>query len=98
MVETGNVQAVLQGPLHPYTAGMLSSTIVGHKRGTRIEAIPGTPPDLRRLPPGCSFAPRCAYAITACTEALPPERHFASGRTACCVRLHQDGIQEIALV
>ena len=98
MVETGSVQTVLQSPLHPYTAGMLSSTIVGHKRGTRIEAIPGTPPDLRRLPPGCSFAPRCAYAITACTEALPPERHFASGRTACCVRLHQDGIQEIALV
>jgi peptide/nickel transport system ATP-binding protein len=97
MVETGSVQAVLQCPLHPYTAGMLSSTIVGHKRGTPIEAIPGTPPDLRRLPPGCSFAPRCAYATTACTETFPPERHFASGRMACCVRLHQDGIQEIAL-
>jgi oligopeptide/dipeptide ABC transporter ATP-binding protein len=91
MVETGSVQAVLQCPLHPYTAGMLSSTIVGHKRGTRIEAIPGTPPDLRRLPPGCSFAPRCAYAITTCTETFPPARHFAAGRMACCVRLHQDG-------
>ena len=44
MVETGSVQAVLQHPLHPYTAGMLSSTIVGHRRGSRIEAIPGTPP------------------------------------------------------
>src|SRR5262249_23476060 len=43
IVETGSVQAVLQCPLHPYTAGMLSSTIVGHKRGTPIEAIPGTP-------------------------------------------------------
>jgi peptide/nickel transport system ATP-binding protein len=97
MVETGSVQAVLQCSLHPYTAGMLSSTIVGHKRGTRIEAIPGTPPDLRRLPPGCSFAPRCASAITPCTETFPAARHFAAGRMACCVRLHQDGIQEIAL-
>jgi peptide/nickel transport system ATP-binding protein len=90
MVETGSVQAVLQHPLHPYTAGMLSSTIVGHRRGTRIEAIPGTPPDLRHLPPGCSFAPRCAYAITACTEAFPPAQHVAAGRMACCVRLYQD--------
>ncbi len=97
MVETGSVQAVLQCPLHPYTAGMLSSTIVGHKRGTPIEAIPGTPPDLRRLPPGCSFAPRCAYTITTCTETFPPARHFAAGRLACCVRLHQDGLQERAL-
>jgi oligopeptide/dipeptide ABC transporter ATP-binding protein len=97
IVENGSVQAVLQEPLHPYTAGMLSSTIVGHKRGTPIEAISGAPPDLRRLPPGCSFAPRCAYAITTCTETLPPERHFAVGRMACCVRLHQDGLHEIAL-
>jgi peptide/nickel transport system ATP-binding protein len=97
IVETGSVQAVLQSPLHPYTAGMLSSTIVGHQRGTPLEAIPGTPPDLRRLPPGCSFGPRCASAITACIETFPPERHFASGRMACCVRLHQDGLQEIAL-
>ena len=97
MVETGSVQAVLQHPLHPYTAGMLSSTIVGHRRGTRIEAIPGTPPDLRRLPPGCSFAPRCAYAITACTETFPPAQHFAAGRMACCVRLSQDGLPETVL-
>ena len=97
MVETGSVQAVLQHPLHPYTAGMLSSTIVGHRRGTRIEAIPGTPPDLRHLPPGCSFAPRCAYAITACTETFPPAQHFAAGRMACCVRLSQDGLQETVL-
>jgi peptide/nickel transport system ATP-binding protein len=97
MVETGSVQAVLQHPLHPYTVGMLASTIVGHQRGTHIDAVPGTPPDLRRLPPGCSFAPRCTYAMPACTETFPPERRFAAGRTACCVRLHQDGLQERAL-
>jgi len=94
LVETGSVQAVLQRPLHPYTAGMLSSTIVGHKRGTRVEAIPGTPPDLRRLPPGCSFAPRCPSAIAACTATFPPEQRFQAGRMACCIRLHQDDVPE----
>jgi oligopeptide/dipeptide ABC transporter ATP-binding protein len=72
IVETGSVQAVLQRPLHPNTAGMLSSTIVGHKRGTRGVAVPGTPPDLRRLPPGSSFAPRCPHVIATCTATLPP--------------------------
>jgi peptide/nickel transport system ATP-binding protein len=94
IVETGSVHAVLRRPLHPYTAGMLSSTIVGHKRGTRVEAIPGTPPDLRRLPPGCSFAPRCPSTIPACTATFPPEQRFQAGRMACCIRLYQDDVQE----
>lgn len=95
MVETGRVEAVLQHPLHPYTAGMLASTIVGHKRGTRVEAIPGAPPDLRSLPPGCSFAPRCPHAMETCTAALPPEAYFAAGRMACCARLRQDGTLDL---
>jgi peptide/nickel transport system ATP-binding protein len=94
IVETGSVQEVLRQALHPYTAGMLSSTIVGHKRGTRIEAIPGTPPDLRRLPAGCSFAPRCHAATAACTATLPAAQHFATGRMACCIHLSQDGTLE----
>lgn len=91
MVETGRVEAVLQHPLHPYTAGMLASTIVGHKRGTRVEAIPGAPPDLRHLPPGCSFAPRCPQAIAACTAASPAAAYVAPGRMACCSRLPEEG-------
>ena len=91
LVETGGVRAVLQHPLHPYTAGMLSSTIAGHHRGTRLETIPGTPPDLCRLPPGCSFAPRCPATIAACTATFPPAQRFEAGRMACCIRLHQAG-------
>jgi peptide/nickel transport system ATP-binding protein len=93
IVETGSVQTVLPHPLHPYTAAMLSSTVVGHKRGTRIAAIAGRPPDLRRLPAGCSFAPRCAHAVAACTASLPPEQSFGPGRMACCIRVPQDSIQ-----
>lgn len=94
LVETGGVRAVLQHPLHPYTAGMLSATIVGHRRGTRLETIPGTPPDLRRLPPGCSFAPRCPDTTAACTATFPPAQRFEAGRMACCIRLPQDGLEE----
>ena len=91
MVETGRVEAVLHHPLHPYTTAMLSSTILGHKRGTRFEAVPGTPPDLRYLPPGCSFAPRCPAVHADCLTTVPPSRQFEMGRMACCLRLSPDG-------
>jgi peptide/nickel transport system ATP-binding protein len=94
IVETGSVHEVLHHPLHPYTVGMLSSTIVGHKRGSRIEAILGTPPDLRRLPAGCSFAPRCHAATAACTGTFPTAQHFSSGRLACCIHVTPDDILE----
>jgi peptide/nickel transport system ATP-binding protein len=96
MVETGRVDAVLQRPLHPYTAAMLSSTIVGHKRGTRVEAVPGAPPDLRYLPPGCSFAPRCTSVGVDCLTTFPPAQPFEAGRMACCLRLSSDGTLETA--
>src|SRR5262252_5645801 len=72
LVEVGSVRDVLLRPSHPYTLGMLASTIrVNRSRDTEIEAIPGSPPDLRRLPPGCSFAPRCRYAESDCTQSVP---------------------------
>jgi peptide/nickel transport system ATP-binding protein len=81
LVEVGPVAEVVKRPRHPYTQGLLSSTIHGSMRGNRIEAIPGSPPDLAALPAGCSFAPRCRYARAACNTAVPPsvalgDRHF----------------------
>jgi peptide/nickel transport system ATP-binding protein len=87
IVEYGNVHDVLMNPTHPYTLGMLASTIHGgQSRDTEIEAIPGSPPDMRRLPPGCSFAPRCRYADTACTASVPPPTAIAPGRLTCCFK------------
>ncbi|ETW92202.1 MAG: ABC transporter, partial [Candidatus Entotheonella gemina] len=60
-VETGLVREVFRTPRHPYTAGLLASTISRGKRGEWLETIPGSPPDLAALPPGCSFAPRCQH-------------------------------------
>ena len=54
--------------------------------GTGVQGIPGTPPDLRRPPPGCAFAPRCPLVIPECTAAIPPEHPVGPGRTARCIR------------
>jgi peptide/nickel transport system ATP-binding protein len=66
IVETGTLRDVVRAPQHPYTRGLLSSTVLGGQRGKRLEAIPGAPPRLDRLPDGCTFAPRCSLADAAC--------------------------------
>jgi peptide/nickel transport system ATP-binding protein len=85
IVETGPVVDVLRQPLHPYTAGLLASTVLGQSRDRDIDAIPGSPPDLRRLPPGCGFAPRCSQRRPICTTAVPEPRFPAPQRMARCV-------------
>ncbi|MEL6520342.1 MAG: ABC transporter ATP-binding protein [Pseudomonadota bacterium] len=84
IVETGTVKEVLNNPQHPYTQGMLSSTVHGNMRGKDIEAIPGSPPDMRRPPKGCSFAARCASAETLCFEGQPDNVELGPGRYARC--------------
>ena len=85
IVETGSVADVLRAPAHPYTAGLLASTVHDQPRGKPVAAIPGSPPDMRRLPVGCSFSPRCTLRRTACLTALPAPRFPAPGRMARCV-------------
>ena len=87
IVEMGSVRDVLLRPSHPYTLGMLAYTIrVDRSRDMEIEAIPGSPPDLRRLPPGCSFAPRCRYAESECTASVPTPTAIGAGHMACCFK------------
>lgn len=86
-VELGSTEAVIGTPAHPYTAGLLGSTVLGSSRGERLEAIAGMPPDLRRLPQGCSFAPRCRFAIDACREAVPEFVESDSDHFTRCLRI-----------
>ena len=88
IVEYGDAHDVLLHPRHPYTKGMLASTVKDQPRGQPLGAIKGTPPDLRALPAGCSFAARCPYAEPAYSEALPPEAIDAKGHMARCFRVH----------
>ena len=87
IVEEGPVADVLANPLHPYTQGLLASTVHGQARDHDIDAIPGSPPDLRIAPTGCAFAPRCAYAEARCLASVPEERRPLPHRMARCVRV-----------
>ncbi len=86
IVEYGGVADVLRRPRHPYTLGMLASTVHGHMRGRDIDALPGSPPDLRRPIKGCAFAPRCAWAVEACQLAPPPMEDFENRHCTACLR------------
>jgi peptide/nickel transport system ATP-binding protein len=86
-VETGPAEGVIRSPAHPYTAGLLASTVLGAVQGQRLEAIQGAPPDMTALPPGCSFAPRCRFAEPRCRDALPPEFALASDHSVRCLRV-----------
>ncbi len=94
IIEYGSASDVLLRPAHPYTLGLLASTVHGQSRDTDIEAIAGSPPDLRALPPGCSFAPRCRFKMPACTSAFPARVSLNSDHTASCLRI--GGVQEAA--
>jgi len=87
IVETGPVAQVLRDPLHPYTAGLLASTVHGQPRDRDIDAIPGSPPDMRRLPQGCSFAPRCTRRSAICRTTAPKPSFPAPNRMASCHNL-----------
>jgi peptide/nickel transport system ATP-binding protein len=86
-VETGPVRSVMRDPLHPYTQGLMASTVHGHMKGQRLRTIEGAPPNLESLSDGCSFAPRCAHAAERCLVRPPAERHPSAGRMARCVLL-----------
>jgi peptide/nickel transport system ATP-binding protein len=87
IVESGPVGQVLRHPAHPYTQGLMNATVHRGMRGQQLIPIPGQPPDLTRLPAGCSFAPRCPSAHTRCLETFPAEYRLAADHMARCFLL-----------
>jgi oligopeptide transport system ATP-binding protein len=72
-------------PLHPYTLGLLESIPRVDHKGEELYAIKGLPPNLTRIPPGCSFAPRCRFAQDVCRADPPPQlRQIQTDRWAAC--------------
>ncbi|MBN8905283.1 MAG: ABC transporter ATP-binding protein [Rhodospirillales bacterium] len=85
-VESGTTREIMRHPQHPYTQGLLASTVHGAMRGSKLETIPGTPPNLASLPPGCAFAPRCRYTRDACRTGDVPVITSPTGAMVRCVR------------
>jgi peptide/nickel transport system ATP-binding protein len=96
IIEYGEARDVLLNPQHPYTKAMLTSTIKDQVRGKPLEAIPGTPPDLRMLPDGCSFAPRCPHATPECMVAVPAAATDANGHMVRCIKINARGGQLVS--
>jgi oligopeptide transport system ATP-binding protein len=86
IVESGDADAVLGRPGHPYTEALLRSVPQADLRGRDLPAIPGSPPTPTRLPHGCPFHPRCDWAADACRSARPELRAVGDGRAAACHR------------
>jgi oligopeptide/dipeptide ABC transporter ATP-binding protein len=75
IIEGGTARELYGNPRHPYTLGLLRSVPrLDEPRRGRLAPIDGQPPDLTRLPPGCSFAPRCAFRVERCVSERPPLR------------------------
>ena len=72
IVEEGAIAAVIAAPRHPYTRGLLDARVELAGGRDRLVTIPGAPPDLAALPPGCAFAPRCVRATHECRAIVPP--------------------------
>ncbi|MGL5117308.1 MAG: ABC transporter ATP-binding protein, partial [Beijerinckiaceae bacterium] len=81
IVELGDVDDVLDAPIHPYTDGLLGSVPSRGKRGEPLKQIPGSAPSLARLPEGCAFRPRCGHETEACCQ-QPAATEYAGGRMA----------------
>ncbi|OEU70760.1 MAG: methionine ABC transporter ATP-binding protein [Desulfovibrio sp. S3730MH75] len=83
IIESGNVQEVLDYPLHPYTHGLIGSVPSRNKRGQPLYQIPGMTPSLINIPEGCSFRMRCPHADEMCMKE-PDETISDNGRMVRC--------------
>jgi oligopeptide/dipeptide ABC transporter ATP-binding protein len=96
IVEMQPVRDLFYNPRHPYTKALLDSI---PKLGTKepLYAVPGQPPDLSALPPGCSFHPRCAQAIERCRVEEPQDYSNGGGVTRCWLSEQPHGVKPTEL-
>jgi oligopeptide transport system ATP-binding protein len=89
IVETGLADDLLLRPGHPYTEALLRAMPQAGRADADLLAIPGAPPNPLRLPPGCSFAPRCRWAVDRCHRERPELLDLPGGRASACHRAQE---------
>ena len=89
IMEIAPTEEIFARPLHPYTQGLINcvpNILVDQKE---LVTMPGSPPDLVALPPGCRFAPRCPRVMAICREQAPALLEHAPAHFAACWLYHQ---------
>jgi peptide/nickel transport system ATP-binding protein len=84
IVELGDVYEVFYRPKHPYTYALMKTVPKLTSVDEELYPIPGSPPDMVNMPPGCKFHPRCPYAADVCKQVEPPDEWVASGHLVAC--------------
>ncbi len=85
IIERGSAKDIYGRPKHPYTLGLLHSVPrLDEPRRVKLDPIEGQPPDLVRLPPGCSFRDRCKFAVERCASEYPPLVEAESAHMVAC--------------
>ncbi len=85
IIERGTAREIYSNARHPYTLGLLRSVPrLDEPKRMKLAPIQGQPPDLTRLPPGCAFAPRCAYCVERCSVEVPPLEVVDGAHLSAC--------------
>jgi oligopeptide/dipeptide ABC transporter ATP-binding protein len=84
LMEEGKSEDVISSPKHPYTQKLMAAIPQGFIDSPPLPAPTGEAPDLRKLPAGCKFHPRCPYVMEKCKQNEPPNFEAADGRHVAC--------------
>ena len=91
IVEQGEVFSLFRQPLHPYTQGLMSSTIKINQSDEILGTINGVVPNLSSMPEGCRFHPRCPYAREDCRKNMPELNTVTESRYVRCLHWNELG-------
>jgi len=93
VMERAQAGALFHAPRLPYTYGLLHCFPPMHGKRVPMEGIPGSPPDIRRLPAGCAFHPRCRWALGRCSSDVPELAPLDGSNREVACWLHHDEAQ-----
>lgn len=100
--EQARTKTLFSTPANPYTKGLLRSVPdPAHEQGKALYQIPGLPPDVAHLPPGCPFAERCERAVQLCRDEYPPFVEIAPDHSSLChfaAEVYEESLKENAAV
>ena len=93
MVEMGDRPGLFANPLHPYTRGLFAAIPKIGEQRQRLAIIPGNLPDIKHLPPGCRFRPRCKHQVEEkCSQSRPPLMEILPGHWVACFQVARSSL------